>query len=113
MAEQKKINEVFGIGVIAFLVVMMVVTNNINHKRFNDEKEYVASLVNLVHVKNNRLIVLAKQLAQKQMEYDNLQKTLVDTRNNLETLSKKLAETKRASCSSSTSSTSSKIKDDL
>ena len=93
MADQKKISTVFGVVAIAFLAVSVVVINSFDEKRLNDEKESVASLVNLVHLKNNKIIMLSKQLAQKQKDYDDLQKTLIDTRNNLEALSKKLPET--------------------
>ena len=93
MADQKKINTIFGVVVIAFLAVSVVIINDFDQKRLNDEKESVASLVNLVHLKNNKIIMLSKQLAQKQKDYDSLQKTLMDTRNNLEALSKKMPET--------------------
>ena len=93
MADQKKIGDVFGVVVIAFLVVTMVIMNNFNNKKFNDEKEYMAGLASLVQLKNNKIILLSKQLAQKQKDYDSLQKTLIDTRNNLEALSKKMPET--------------------
>jgi len=93
MADQKKINTIFGVVVIAFLAVSVVIINDFDQKRLNDEKESVASLVNLVHLKNNKIIMLSRQLAQKQKDYDSLQKTLMDTRNNLEALSKKMPET--------------------
>ena len=93
MADQKKISTVFGVVVIAFLVISFVVINSFDQRRLNDEKESVANLVNLVHLKNNKIIMLSKQLAQKQKDYDDLQKILMDTRNNLAALGKKLPET--------------------
>jgi len=93
MEDQTKISKEFGVVVIALLVVAMVMINNSDQRKLNDQKEYAAVLVNLIHNKNNKIIILAKQLAQKQKDYDNLQKVLVDTRNNLEALSKKMPET--------------------
>lgn len=92
MENQKKIDTLFGLFVIAFLVVTIFVVNDFNAKRFNDQKEYVAGLAALIQSKNDKIIILSKRLAEKQREYDSLQKALVDTRNNLEALSKKLPE---------------------
>lgn len=90
MGDQTKISKEFGVVVIALLVVAMVMINSFDQRKLSDQKEYVAVLVNVIHNKNNKIIILAKQLAQKQKDYDDLQKALVDTRNNLEALSKKM-----------------------
>jgi len=92
MENKPTINTSFGVVVIAFLLVVMVVSNDFNNKKFNDQKESVACMANLVRTKNNKIILLSKQLAAKQKEYDSLQKTLMGTRNSLDALSKKSPE---------------------
>ncbi|MBF0504525.1 MAG: hypothetical protein HQL14_05405 [Candidatus Omnitrophica bacterium] len=92
MENKKKIDPLFGVVVIALLVAIIFLVGDLNSKMFNDEKEYRANLGALIKIKNEKIQILSRQLAQKQGEYDSLQKTLLETRNNLELLSKKLTD---------------------
>ena len=92
MENKQKINTSFGVVVIAFLVVVMFVLNDSNNKNLNSQKETVACMANLVKIKNDKIIILSKRLAEKQKEYDSLQKTLTDAKNSLDALSKKSPE---------------------
>ena len=90
--ENKKIDVLFGLVVVAFLVVTIILIKDFRSQRSNDFNEYKAFLVNIVHQKNNKIKVLSKQLVAKQKENDDLKNTLAETRNDLENLSKKLAQ---------------------
>ncbi len=88
--ENKKIDVVFGLLVIAFLLIVIIVIKDINAKRTNDHKEYMATVTNIVKQKNTKIKVLGDQLAAKQKEIDDLKNTLAQTKNSLESLSDKL-----------------------
>ena len=88
--ENKRTDILFGIVVIAFLVVTIILVKDFDAKRANDFKEYTASISNIVQLKNNRIRMLSNQLMLKEKENEDLKNTLSDTRNALEGLSKKL-----------------------
>lgn len=90
--ENKKIDVLFGLVVIAFLVVVIILIKDINSKSANDFKEYQDNITSIVKQKNNKIKVLSIQLAAKQKEINDLKNTLADTRNDIDTLSKKLAQ---------------------
>ena len=82
--ENKKINVLFGLAVIAFFVVTLILVKDFKTVRSNDYKEYKAVVANIVTMKNDRIKILAKENA-------DLKNTLAETENALDTLSKKLA----------------------
>lgn len=90
--ENKKIDVLFGIVVIAFLVVTIVLLQDFKYKRANDFKGYAATLTSIVKQKNNKIIVLANRLRALQKENMDLKNTLAETRNDLDSLSKKLVQ---------------------
>ena len=90
--ENKKIDVLFGVVVIAFLVVTFILIKDFNARRANDFKEYAATLTNIVRQKDIKLKILFNQLAAKQKENEGLKNTLAATRNDLDALSKKLAQ---------------------
>ena len=90
--ENKKIDTVFGLWVIVFLAVAILVTNDGNTRRVNDQKDHEAAMSNLLQRKNDKIKMLSVQLAAKEKETENLQKALTNAKNDLEALTKKLAE---------------------
>jgi regulatory protein YycI of two-component signal transduction system YycFG len=90
--ENKKIDVLFGVVVIAFLVVTIFLIKDFNAKRTNDYKEYAATVANIVKQKNDKIKIFSGLLAAKQKENDDLKNTLSETRNALESISKKLAQ---------------------
>jgi septal ring factor EnvC (AmiA/AmiB activator) len=87
----KKIDVLFGVAVIAFLAVTIVLIKEFNARRTSDYKEYTATVSNIVRLKNNKIKILANELAAKSKENEDLKKTLAEARNALDALSKKLA----------------------
>jgi hypothetical protein len=92
MENKKNIDTLFGLVVISFLAVAILALNQFDTKRIKDQKESMATMSQLIKFKNDRIIILSKRLVQKQRQYDALQRMLVDTRNNLDVLSKRLPE---------------------
>lgn len=90
--ENKKIGLSFGIVAVAFLVIIYMLVKDFNNRRANDYADYVASITNLVKQKNDKIKIIARRLAVEQKENEDLKNTLADTRNNLDALSKKLAQ---------------------
>jgi septal ring factor EnvC (AmiA/AmiB activator) len=90
--ENKKIGLSFGIVVIAFLVVFYILFKDFNNSRVNDFKDYIANITSIVKQKNNKIRILAYQLAVEQKENEDLRNTLADTRNDLDSISKKIAQ---------------------
>ena len=90
--ETKKTSVLFGVVVIAFLLVISILIKNFNVKRVNDFKAYAATLTKIVSLNNDRVRVLSDQLAAIERENEDLRGTLTNTRNDLDTLSKKLAQ---------------------
>jgi len=90
--ENKKIDVLFGLAAIAFLVVTFILIKEFNAQRVNDYKEYTATITHLVNMKNNKIRVLANLLVIKEKENEDLKNTLTETRNGLEGLTKKLAQ---------------------
>ena len=88
--ENKKIDVLFGLVVIAFLVVTIMLINDFRLQRVNDFNDYKAFLINLEHQKNNKIKLLSNQLAVVEKENADLKNTLAQTRNDLDSLSKKL-----------------------
>ena len=90
--ENKKIDVLFGVVVIAFLLVAIILIKEFNAKRANNYKEYAATIANIVKMKNDRIIILANRLAVAEKENVDLKNTLALTRNDLDALSKKIAQ---------------------
>jgi uncharacterized protein YhaN len=89
--ENKKIDVLFGVVVIAFLVVTFILIKDFKSQRSNDYKEFKAIVSNIVRMKNSKLKVLSNELAAEQKENQGLKDTLAQTRNALDILSKQLA----------------------
>ncbi len=92
MEKNKKIDTVFGLVVIAFLAVVVFVIGNINAGMVSEQKDYEVAMSHLLYQRNNKIRMLSVQLAAKQKESENLQKALTSAKNDLEVISKKLAE---------------------
>ncbi len=92
MNNKKKIDTVFGLGVIVFLVVAVFVIGNINAGMVSDQKDYEAAMSNLLQRKNEKIRMLSVQLAAKEKEAENLQEALTSAKNDLEAVSKRLTE---------------------
>jgi septal ring factor EnvC (AmiA/AmiB activator) len=90
--ENKKIDVLFGLVVIAFLVVTIILIKEYKAQRSNDLGEYKAVLSSIVRQKNNKIKILSNQLMAQQKENEDLKNTLAETRNDLDSLSKKLAQ---------------------
>lgn len=90
--ETKKTSVLFGVVVIGFLLVISVLIKNFNVKRVNDFKAYASTITKIVVLNNDRIKILSDQLAALERENDDLRGTLTNTRNDLDTLSKKLAQ---------------------
>ena len=90
--ESKKIDVLFGVVIIVFLVVVMVLIKDFNVKRSNDAKEYAAIIANIANQKNNKISILTNKLEMVQKENEDLRNTLAETRNSLEGLTKKLTQ---------------------
>jgi len=90
--ENKRIDVLFGIVVIGFLVVTLVLVKDFNARRAGDFKEYVATITNIVKLKNNKIRMLSNMLITKEKQNADLENTLTDTRNALDALSKKLVQ---------------------
>ncbi len=95
--ENKKIDTVFGLGMIAFLAVAVFVIGNINAGMVSDQKDYEAAISNLLQRKNEKIKMLSVQLAAKEKEAENLQEALTSAKKDLEAISKKLSEAGSAS----------------
>jgi len=89
---KKKIDTVFGLVAVAVLAVAILVMNDSNTRLANDQKDHDATIGNLLQRKNDKIKMLSVQLAAKQKESENLQKALTSAKNDLEALTKKLAE---------------------
>ena len=92
MNNKKKIDTVFGLVAVAVLAVAILVMNDSNTRLANDQKDHDATIGNLLQRKNDKIKMLSVQLAAKQKESENLQKALTSAKNDLEALTKKLAE---------------------
>jgi len=90
--ETKKNSVLFGVVVIAFLLVFGLLIKDYNMKRFNDFKTYEFTITKIVNLNNDRIKTLSDQIVALERENEDLRSTLTNTRNGLETLSKKLAE---------------------
>jgi len=83
--EKKKINLPFYLVVIVFLVFIIILINDFKAQRANDYKVYKTVVANIIKMENDRIRILAKENA-------DLKNTLANTRNELDALSKKLAQ---------------------
>ena len=92
MNNKKKVDTVFGLVVIVVLAVAVLVMNDSNTRRTNDQKDQDAAMSNLLQRRNDKIKILSVQLAAKQKESENLQEALTNAKNDLEALTKKLAE---------------------
>lgn len=90
--EKKKIDVLFCVLVVAFIVIFIVLIKDLNAKRAHDYKVYSNSVANIVRMKNVQIRVLSNILAAKEKENMDLKNTLADTRNDLVALSKKLGQ---------------------
>jgi hypothetical protein len=99
--ENQKINVVFGLVVIAFLLVTFMLVKDFKAKRDNDKKEYSAMIANIVKMKNDKIIILSNRLKAEEKENADLKSTLADTKNGLDALSKKLPQPASVAASAS------------
>jgi hypothetical protein len=90
--ETRKIDVLFGLVVIAFLAVTLILIKEFNYRRANDFKGYSVTLSNIVKQKNNKIKVLAHRLFEEQKENQGLKNTLMAARNGLDALTKRLAQ---------------------
>ncbi len=97
MNNKKKVDTVFGLVVIVVLAVAVLVMNDSNTRRTNDQKDQDAAMSNLLQRRNDKIKILSVQLAAKQKESENLQEALTSAKKDLEAVSKKLAEASSAS----------------
>jgi len=89
---KKKIDTVFGLVVVAVFAVTILVMNDSNTRRANDQKDREAAMSRLLQQKNEKIKMLSVQLTAKEKEAENFQKALTNAKNDLEALTKKLAE---------------------
>jgi len=92
MDNKKIINPVFGLILVACLALTIHVIDRCDTKGISEQKDNLDSMAQIVRLKHNKIIVLSRQLAENQKESDKLRNMLVDTRNSLVTLTKKLSE---------------------
>ncbi len=90
--EHRRIDTIFGLAVIAFLAIIILVTNNFNSKRLSDQKDHEAAMSNLVQRKNDKIKLIASQLIAKQQELDSVQQTLANTKSDLDIVNRRLTE---------------------
>ena len=90
--ETRRIDILFGLVVIAFLVVTLTLIKEVNYRRANDYKEYAATLSSIVKQKNNKIKVIAQRLFEEQKENEVLKNALTAIRNDVDVLNKKLAQ---------------------
>jgi len=90
MGNQNKISTFFGVVVIACLAVSILLIDHYDVSRISEQKDAISSMANLVRIKNNRIIILSRKLEKQQQEYDALQKTLMGTKKDIQSLSQKL-----------------------
>jgi len=90
--ETRRIDILFGMVVIAFLVVTLTLIKEVNYRRANDYKEYAATLSSIVKQKNNKIKVIAHRLFEEQKENEALKNALAGIRNDVDALNKKLTQ---------------------
>lgn len=90
--ENKKIDVVFCVILIVFLVMTVFLIKDFNAKRASDFKAYANTVTNVMKQSNEKIRSLYSQLVAEQKENQDLRNTLADTRNSLDGLSKKLAQ---------------------
>ena len=91
--ENKKIDVLFVIVLVAFVAVTFILIKDFNAKRANDFKEYSTIVSTIVRSKDEKIRELVNLLGQKEKENQDLKNTLTETRNDLDNLSKKLSPT--------------------
>ncbi len=92
MENKQSINTVFGLLVIIFLAVVILVGNHTNsQKAQNQSDENQITLSYLLQRRNAKIKVLSAQLAEKQKETDGIKKELIDAKNALDVANKKMA----------------------
>jgi hypothetical protein len=90
--ENKRINVVFYLVVTFFFAVFAILITDLNAKRALEYKEYAVSITHIVKQKNDKIRFLFRLLMAKERENEDLKNTLAETRNDLDALSKKLAQ---------------------
>lgn len=90
--ENKKTDVLAILVVLAFFAVIILLVKDSNSRRLNDFKQYSATLSNIVNRKNDKIRMLYSELMVKQKENEDLKNTLTETRNDLDGLSRKLAQ---------------------
>jgi len=90
--ENKKINVPFYLAVIIFLVLTIMLIKDFKAQRANDFERYLTDITNIVNRDNHKIKILFNQLAAQQKENEDLKNTLAQTKNDLDSLSKKLAQ---------------------
>lgn len=88
----KRIDLIFAILVIAFLIVAIMLISETNARRIKGYEQSTIAINNIVRQKNSKIKSLYTQLVLAEQENTDLKNTLSDTRNALESLSKKLAQ---------------------
>ncbi len=83
--ENKKINVLFYLVVVFFLALIFILLKDLNAQRANDYKVYRNVVANVVRMENDRIRILAKENA-------DLKNVLAETRNALDIVNKRLAQ---------------------
>jgi hypothetical protein len=92
MVSNHKIDPLFGVVIIVFLLSAFILIREFNSIRENDLKQYSVSMDNIVREKNNKIRQLYNDLLVQQRTIQDLKNTLSDTRNSLDALSNKLSQ---------------------
>ena len=90
--ENKRIDLVFAILIIAFLAVNILLSRESNARKIKGYQESTVILNTIIRQKDIKIKLLYNQLVKTVTENKDLKSTLSDTRNDLESLSKKLAQ---------------------
>ena len=88
----KTIDILFVVVVITFLAVTLILMKDYNEQSANDFKDHTATLTNIVRQKNDKIKSISEQLMTEVKQNEDLRNTLTETRNSLESLSKKLTQ---------------------
>ena len=90
--ENKKINVIFGLIIIIFIAFYIVMIKDFDAQRVRDLKYYSTAINNIIIDKNIVIGRISNQLVRQEKENQDLRNYLSDTRNALESLSKKLVQ---------------------
>ena len=90
--KNKKIDLLFALIVIAFLISTLLLVKDFKAKRARDYNDFTIVLTKVKTIENVKIKVLSNQLAIAIRENQQLKNALSDTRNDLDALSRKLAQ---------------------